>query len=122
MKNRLFDLRTERNLSQEELDKQIDYSQQIISHYESGKNQKVSMDFENKICDFFGCSLDYLRCRSNIRNEQKYDDTLKKVAGMIEEFYKGNGNEKRQDLTDEELASFLEFISQFKDLLQKFPK
>ena len=105
MKNRLFDLRTERNLSQEELAKQIDYSQQIISHYESGKNQKVSMDFENKICDFFGC-----------------DDTLKKVAGMIEEFYKGNGNEKRQDLTDEELASFLEFISQFKDLLQKFPK
>ena len=80
------------------------------------------MDFENKICDFFVCSLDYLRCRSSIRNEQKYDDTLKKVAGMIEEFYKGNGDEKRQDLTDEELASFLEFISQFKDLLQKFPK
>ena len=54
--------------------------------------------------------------------ESAEDDTLKKVAGMIEEFYKGNGNEKRQDLTDEELASFLEFISQFKDLLQKFPK
>ena len=89
---------------------------------ESGKNQKVSIEFENAICDYFGCSLDYLRCRSDIRNEQKYDDTLKKVAGMIEEFYKGNGNEKRQDLTDEELASFLEFISQFKDLLQKFPK
>ena len=76
MKNRLYDLRTERNLLQEDLAKQINYSQQIISHYESGKNQKVSIEFENAICDYFGCSLDYLRCRSDIRNEQKYDDTL----------------------------------------------
>lgn len=121
MKNRLFELRAERNLSQEDLAKQVNCSQQIISHYESGKNLKVSMEFENTICDYFNCSLDYLRYRSAIRNEQKYSDTLKKVADLIEEFY-NNGNEKKQDLTDEELASFLEFISQFKDLLKKFPK
>lgn len=122
MKNRLSDLRTERSLSQEDLAKQLHCTQQIISHYESGKNSKVSMEFENSICDFFNCSLDYLRCRSAIRNEQKHSETLKKVADMIEEFYNGNENKEKQDLTDEELASFLEFISQFKDLLKKFPK
>lgn len=121
MKNRLSDLRAERNLSQDDLAKQIKFSQQIISHYESGKNSKVNMEFENALCDYFSCSLDYLRYRSAIRNEQKYSDTLKKVANLIGEFY-NDGNEKKQDLTDEELASFLEFISHFKDLLKNFPK
>lgn len=122
MKNRLYDLRAEQNISQEDLAQQISYSQQLISHYESGKNSKVNIEFENAICDFFNCSLDYLRYRSAIRNEQKHNATLKKVAEMIEDFYKEDGKQKKQDLTDEELASFLEFISQFKDLLKKFPK
>ena len=121
MKNRLFDLRNERKLSQEDLATITNLSQQKISRYEQGNSIKVDVELEEKLCDYFNCSLDYLRCRSSIRNEQKYSDTLKKVATLIETFYSNGDAEKKQDLTDEELASFLEFISQFKDLLKKFP-
>ena len=121
MKNRLFDLRNERKLSQEDLATITNLSQQKISRYEQGNSIKVDIELEEKLCDYFNCSLDYLRCRSSIRNEQKYSDTLKKVATLIETFYSNGAAEKKQDLTDEELASFLEFISQFKDLLKKFP-
>jgi len=121
MKNRLFELRQEIDISQNELAEKLKLDQKKISRYESGNITRIDIDFEEKICDYFNCSLDYLRYRSAIRNEKKYSETLKKVAAMIEEFYAGN-NEKKQDLSDEELASFLEFISNFKDLLQKFPR
>lgn len=121
MKNRLYDLRKETDISQEDLANRLKCAQQKISRYESGKYPKVDADLEEKLCDYFNCSLDYMRCRSELRNEQKYSDTLKKVAKMIEDFYAGT-REKKQDLTDEELASFLEFITKFKDLLQNFPK
>lgn len=121
MKNRLFELRQERDISQEDLAKRTNISQQTISRYESGKITRVDINLEENLCDFFDCSLDYLRYRSAIRDERKHSETLKKVAKMIEDFYAGD-NEKKQDLTDEELASFLEFILKFKDLLQKFPK
>jgi len=106
MKNRLFELRHERNLSQEDLAKNINCGQQKLSRYESGKTSKVDVELEEALCDYFNCSLDYLRYRSAIRNERKYSETLKKVATMIEDFYAGD-NEKKQDLTYEELASFL---------------
>lgn len=121
MKNRLSELRQEFDISQNELAEKLKLDQKKISRYESGNITRIDIDFEEKICDYFNCSLDYLRYRSAIRNEKKYSETLKKVAAMIEEFYAGN-NEKKQDLSDEELASFLEFISKFKDLLQKFPR
>lgn len=121
MKNRLYDLRQENDILQEDLANRIGISQQKISRYEQGIVSKVDFELEEKLCDYFNCSLDYLRCRSSIRNEQQYSDTLKNVLKVIEDFY-NDGNEKKQDLTNEELASFLELISQFKDLLKKFPK
>ena len=122
MKNRLHDLRTEQNLHQEQLAKAINCSQQLISNYETGKLKRLPADLEEKICDYFNCSLDYLRCRTNIRNEEKYSETLVKIESIIEDFYANSENENQQDLTDEELANFQEILSHFKDILQKFPK
>ena len=124
MKNRLYQLRTERNLYQEDLAKELNCSQQIISNYETGKMKRVPVDFEEKLCNYFNCTLDYLRFRTNIRNEEKYSQTLTKIEAIIEDFY-ANPEKKQgsqQDLSDEELANFQEILSHFKDILQKFPK
>ena len=124
MKNRLHELRTERNLYQEDLAKELKCSQQLISNYETGKMKRIPVNFEEKLCDYFNCTLDYLRCRTNIRNEEKYSQTLTKIEAIIEDFY-ANPEKKQgsqQDLSDEELANFQEILSHFKDILQKFPK
>lgn len=122
MKNRLHDLRIEHNLHQEQLAKAINCSQQLISNYETGKLKRLPADLEEKICNYFNCSIDYLRCRTNIRNEERYSQTLIKIETIIEDFYANSENNSQQDLTDEELANFQEILSHFKDILQKFPK
>lgn len=124
MKNRLHELRTEQNLYQDQLAKAINCSQQVISNYETGKLKRLPADLEEKICNYFNCSIDYLRCRTNIRNEERYSQTLRKIEAIIEDFYANSGDTKRsqQDLSDEELANFQEILSHFKDILQKFSK
>lgn len=124
MKNRLRELRTERRLHQEDLAKEINCSQQLISNYETGKMKRIPIQFEESLCDYFNCTLDYLRCRTNIRNEEKYSQTLIKIEAIIEDFYADSENKKEspQDLSDEELANFQEILSHFKDILKKFPK
>ena len=116
--NRLNSLRTEKNIKQDELAKILNADVNTISRYERGLLKQCNMDFENRICDYFNCSLDYLRGRSNIKNEAQYSDTLKKVANMIISFY-SNDTKNKQDLTDEELAHFEDLILQFKELFQK---
>ena len=116
--NRLNSLRTEKNLKQGELAKILNADVNTISRYERGLLKQFNIDLENRICDYFDCSLDYLRGRSNIRNEAQYSETLKKVANMIMSFY-SNDTKNKQDLSDEELAHFEDFILQFKELFQK---
>lgn len=125
MKNRLSELRNENNLYQEQLAQVIGCSQQLISNYETCKLKRLPIDFEEKICDYFNCSIDYLRCRTNIRNEERYSKTLRKIELIIEDFYSnhdGQTKKSQQDLSDEELVNFQEILSHFKDILQKFPK
>lgn len=116
--NRLNELRAEKNLKQEDLAKILSVDVGIISRYERGSTIMVNMDLENSICDYFGCSLDYLRGRSNIKNEAKYSETLQKVSTMIMNFY-ASGKENKQDLSDEDLAQFENFIIRFKELFQQ---
>ena len=108
--NRLSELRAEKNLNQDELAKIIGVDITTISRYERGLLKQVYIDFENKLCDYF-CS--------NIKNEAKYSETLKKVSSMIMNFYKSNGEENKQDLSDEDLAHFEDFILRFKELFQQ---
>jgi len=125
MKNRLYELRTEQNLYQEQLAQKINCSQQLISNYETGKLKRVPVDFEEKLCNYFNCSIDYLRCRTNIKNEEKYSETLVKIEKIIEDFYSDSSEDNKGsklDLSDEELANFLEILSHFKDILKRFPK
>ena len=125
MKNRLAQLRNEQGIWQETLAQKLNVSQQKLSRYEQGIVKNIDPDLEDAICEFFDCSLDYLRCKSNVRNDAKQYQTLKKVADLIENFYSdvsGEQIKKDQDLSDEQLVLFENWILSFKDLFSKYSK
>lgn len=63
---RLEQLRKEKGLSQEELAIQTNLTQQRISSYEKEKREP-DIDTLNQLADYFGCSIDYLIGKSDIR-------------------------------------------------------
>ena len=58
-KNRLKELRTERNISQKELGKLMNMSKMAISHWESGHSEP-SIAQLIRLSEFFEVSVDYL--------------------------------------------------------------
>lgn len=70
MKNKIADLRSELGLTQNELADKLNISRASLSHYEAMRRDPDTETLR-KIADFFGVSIDYLLCQSNIRN---YDD------------------------------------------------
>ena len=76
---RLYNLRKERNISQEELANALDVSRQTVSKWETGE----SMPDFNKIqpiCDYFGITTDELITGSQNIVEQKKEDKRNKFA------------------------------------------
>lgn len=62
-KERLSELRKEKDISQEKFADLIGVSKSTISMYENG-NRTPDFETEEKIADFFNVDLDYLRGRS----------------------------------------------------------
>lgn len=61
---RLKDIREARNMSQDDIAKQIGVSQQFISRVERG-NKSISLDLAAEIADFLNVSLDEIAGRQN---------------------------------------------------------
>ncbi|AYV92537.1 hypothetical protein A2U14_00765 [Fusobacterium necrophorum subsp. funduliforme] len=80
-KERLSELRKEKNISQEKFADLIGVSKSTISMYENG-NRTPDFETEEKIADFFNVDLDYLRGRSKIRN--KYQAQLTSNAIILD--------------------------------------
>ena len=79
---RLYNLRKEKNISQEELANALDVSRQTVSKWETGE----SMPDFNKvkpICDYFGITTDELITGSQNIVEQKKEDKKNKFARNI---------------------------------------
>lgn len=72
---RLKELRTKKDISQEELGLIISLSKSTISLYESGKREP---DYETlkKLADYFGCSTDYLLGKTIIKDAVKQNSTV----------------------------------------------
>lgn len=67
---RLEMLRKENNLSQNELAKKINMTQQRISAYEKGKREP-DIETLKQFADFFQCTIDYITGKSDIRNPEE---------------------------------------------------
>jgi transcriptional regulator with XRE-family HTH domain len=64
MLNRIRELRLKKGWKQEELAELLHTKRQTIGHYETGE-RGIDADTICKLCDVFGCTADYLLCRSS---------------------------------------------------------
>ncbi|HBV95549.1 MAG: hypothetical protein JL50_09670 [Peptococcaceae bacterium BICA1-7] len=110
MKNfpiRLKELRTEKDISQEELGLIMSLSKSTISLYESGKREP---DYETlkKLADYFGCSTDYLLGKTNIKDAVKQNSTVEEqilaMLGMDDDLTK-----EEKKILAEDIADYFEY-------------
>jgi transcriptional regulator with XRE-family HTH domain len=73
MKNRLKEIRQEKKLSQKDLTKKLNISQQAISLYEKG-DREPKLETWSKLADFFNVPVDYLLGISKDRSTLTIDD------------------------------------------------
>lgn len=81
--NRIKQLREEKELNQVELGKIIGVSGQAMGMYE---NEKRKLDTKNAsiLADFFSVSVDYLLCKSDIRNPEELKNIPFANAGGLD--------------------------------------
>lgn len=70
--NRIKLLREEFNMTQQELADKLQGAKSTIAMYEKG-DRKPSLEVLVKLSEIFNCSIDYILCKTNIRNPEKID-------------------------------------------------
>lgn len=70
MRNRLRDLRNDRDLSQKEIAECIYCSQRAYSHYENG-TRDIPIDILIKLANYFNVSIDYIYYRTSVKEVNK---------------------------------------------------
>lgn len=88
-KNRIRDLREDRDLRQTDVSKATGIDQKTLSNYETGKTSPDSYALI-RLADFFGVSIDYLVGRTEIDIKSKEDLTsrLEGMKNMVDEIIK----------------------------------
>lgn len=102
--NRLKLLREEKGLSQQDVGNFLDITSQAYGLYE---NEKRTINNETliKLSEFYNCSIDYILCKSDIRNPKEVDfDPDKLYIGLSAKDYNMT-DEKRKQI--EELAKII---------------
>lgn len=77
--NRIKQLREENNITQIQLAKKLNKTQQTISLYENGTNEP-DLDGYIILSKLFNCSIEYVAGKSDIRNPEKIDENKLNVA------------------------------------------
>ena len=95
--NRIAELRKEKHLTQMALAIKLNVTQNMISFYESEKNEP-SINTLIKMSEIFGVSVDYIIGNSNIpyKAEAIFADTTTSEAELLQIFKTLNNNEKQQ--------------------------
>ena len=82
--NRIKQLREENNITQIQLAKKLNKTQQTISLYENGTNEP-DLDGYIILSKLFNCSIEYVAGKSDVRNsdeQQYYFAYHKEMAGL----------------------------------------
>ena len=106
--NRIKQLREESNITQIQLAKKLNKTQQTISLYENGTNEP-DLDGYIILSKLFNCSIEYVAGKSDIRNsdeQQYYFAYHKEMAG----------------LTPDEIVDALKFYKEMKNKINKKDK
>ena len=88
-KNRIRDLREDRDLRQTDVSKATGIDQKTLSNYETGKTSPDSYALI-RLADFFGVSIDYLvgRTEIDIKSKAELTTRLEGMKNMIDEIIK----------------------------------
>ena len=71
--NRIKMLREELGMTQQELADKLEGAKSTIAMYEKG-DRKPSLEVLVKLSEIFNCSIDYILCKTDIRNiEQEFN-------------------------------------------------
>ena len=103
--NRIKQLREENNITQIQLAKKLNKTQQTISLYENGTNEP-DLDGYIILSKLFNCSIEYVAGKSDVRNsdeQQYYFAYHKEMAG----------------LTPDEIVDALKFYKEMKNKINK---
>lgn len=79
--NRIKLLREEFNMTQQELADKLDGAKSTIAMYEKG-DRKPSLEVLMKLSSIFNCSIDYLLCKTDVRNNVSDIDNSNKRLYM----------------------------------------
>nr|DAP68272.1 MAG TPA: Helix-turn-helix XRE-family like protein [Caudoviricetes sp.] len=103
--NRIKQLREENNITQIQLAKKLNKTQQTISLYENGTNEP-DLDGYIILSKLFNCSIEYVAGKSDIRNsdEQQYYFAYHK---------------EMDGLTPDEIVDALKFYKEMKNKINK---
>lgn len=66
MRLRIRDLREDRDLKQQQVADYLMCDQSLYSKYERGERD-FPLEYADKLADFYGVSVDYLLCRTNVK-------------------------------------------------------
>ena len=95
-------LRRNRNISQRAAAADLNISQALLSHYETGAREP-GLNFVCRACDYYGVSADYLLCRSDISDPiREISDTAMDVLDGIQQLIDNARQEIKQLSTEED--------------------
>ena len=96
--NRIKQLREELKISQNELGKKLNKTQQQISLYENGTNE-LDLDGYLILSKLFNCSIEYIAGKSDIRNPERTQEDplgLAKVGFSMDEYIPPTDTQREQ--------------------------
>lgn len=104
--NRIKQLRDENNWTQLELSQKMDCAMSSVAMYEKG-DRKPSLEVLIKLSEIFNCSIDYILCKSDIRNPEGQTDNVLNEAmiGMSKSDY-----EKLTETQKKQIRDFALFV------------
>ena len=70
--NRIKKLREEFGMTQQELADKLNGAKSTVAMYEK-EDRKPSLEILVKLSEIFNCSIDYILCKTDIRNPQKIE-------------------------------------------------
>lgn len=106
--NRIKNLREEFGYTQQDLANKLNGAKSTIAMYEN-ETRKPSMEILIKLSEVFNCSIDYILCKSDIRNPEQ----------QIKEEFEFAYHKEMEGLTDEEIADALRFYKEMKNKVNK---
>ena len=101
----LRQIREKRKITQTKLSVDIEVSQELISHYETGKS-RPNIETLSKLAEYFNCSTDYLLERTNNPSTVKDLNTKDiEINNIIDKYNSLSAENKKQ------FSNYLDYLS-----------